>query len=155
MKAKRLLFLVMAICLASGVRAQFYDGPDDIYYYWSEEYNSVMIFNFDGKKAFNLSWDFEKLPEVKKNFLNNPNYYEDRLEALDYNLVFVSSNSSEVVYRWNDSFGVKFIFSKDRQSAKRWHQLSPSYVQEVTYKKVDKSFFKSGRSRKPSSTMHE
>lgn len=38
MKTKRLLFLVMAICLASGVRAQFYDGPDDIYYY-VEEFN--------------------------------------------------------------------------------------------------------------------
>ena len=33
MKAKRLLFLVMAICLASGVKAQFYDGHSDIYFY--------------------------------------------------------------------------------------------------------------------------
>lgn len=38
MKANRLLFLVMAICIASGVKAQFYDGPDDIFYY-IEEYH--------------------------------------------------------------------------------------------------------------------
>ena len=83
MKAIRLLFLIMAICLTSGVRAQFYDGPDDIYYYVAEyhehdEYKStsfsagyytgrtlrdryedenkakVLIFNFDGTKAASL-----------------------------------------------------------------------------------------------------
>ena len=41
MKAKRLLFLVMAICLASGVKAQFYDSADDIYYYL--EYSKTEI----------------------------------------------------------------------------------------------------------------
>lgn len=66
MKAKRLLLLVMAICLASGVKAQFYDEPDDIYYYVSCDGNGqvdddgyVLIFNFDGNKACELAGLFE------------------------------------------------------------------------------------------------
>ena len=50
----------MAICFASGVKAQFYDSADDIYYYISYDETTnpgylpnrwVYIFNFDGKKA--------------------------------------------------------------------------------------------------------
>lgn len=62
MKAKRLSFLVMAMCLASGVKAQFYDSADDIYFYLLESdggsksiYSSeVLVFNFDGRKACQL-----------------------------------------------------------------------------------------------------
>ena len=58
------MLLGLAICLAGGVIAQFYDGPNDIYYYLLESENGktvsksnqrVYIFNFDGRKAAMLN----------------------------------------------------------------------------------------------------
>ena len=61
MKGFRFLLLVMAICHASGVKAQFYDGSDDNYYLVesineisvNRENADIYIFNFDGKKHVN------------------------------------------------------------------------------------------------------
>ena len=93
MKAKRLFFLVMAICLASGVKAQFYDSADDIYYY--VEYKDgrilddggVFVFNFDGQKA--CFWD-ESVSSLKNNLKRNPSYYEDKVETTDYCLKYIN-----------------------------------------------------------------
>jgi hypothetical protein len=119
MKELRFLLLSMAICLASGVKAQFYDSADDIYYYvesyteveektqvyWNgmptarwektgkvrkenanEGSESVMIFNFDGMKAAELTGYLggEKIYDVKKRMQENPSYYEDKVETTDY-----------------------------------------------------------------------
>lgn len=164
MKAKRLLFLVMAIGLASGVKAQFYDGPDNIYYYVKYEngeykYNDVAaVFNFDGKKAFNLSHGTRDVSEIKQNLLKNPNYYEDLLETSDYNLFFIESNSSGIIYS-KDEHSTKWIFSKDRIFLTTRQELGSvngrPVILEFQYKKVDKSFFKVGRSKTPSGTMYE
>ena len=71
MKGFRFLLLAMAICLASGVKAQFYDGPDDIYYYVAcddymkpKENGYAIVLNFDGNKACDLGgflrWEIEQ-----------------------------------------------------------------------------------------------
>lgn len=162
MKAKRLLFLIMTICLASGVRAQFYDGPEDIYYYVkyeNGEYGKIaQIFNFDGKKAFNLTYKYDEVNEVKQNLLSNPNYYEELIETLDYNMFFIESNSSGTIYGYSYNDDLKFTFSKDRQFVTTWQKVQGLYgntIIEFRYKKVDKSYFRVGRSRTPSGKMYE
>lgn len=180
MKTKRLLFLVMAICLASGVKAQFYDSADDIYYY-VQIYNGkggfvegtdrmkyakngekvwfgakgedwVRIFNFDGKKA--CCWSKSHVSSVKDNFKNNPNYYEDAIETTEYNVNFISCSSTEIIYKGGDT---TFIFSKDRSMLTTIEEFwfNPDEIYVRFYKKVDKSYFKTGRSRTPSGTMYE
>ena len=209
MKTKRLLFLVMAICLASGVKAQFYDEADDIYYYVEDhhEYEEikstqdsyfdfflgrkmylptftttktgkiikepregdsrlVMVFNFDGKKAADLTgvyrgWD---IPTIKKILLQSPSYYEDEVETTDYNLIYSSSSYKEIKNSWksastNSSWTVYkkgselFVFSPDRNTLILDTSINHNGI--IYYKRVDKSFFKVGRSRTPSNTMHE
>ena len=189
MKAKRLLFLVMAICLASGVKAQFYDGPDDIYYYVEEylrhdEYKStsltsgyytghqikeypkeerkarIIVFNFDGAKAAVLNYYNSDLVEnVISTLRNNPSYYEDKVENTEYDLKYESKSALEIVYKRK---GESFMFSKDRSSLKRMYTWEGKDCSDGkphtfvwTYKRVDKSYFKVGRSRKPSGTMYD
>lgn len=193
MKAKRLLLLVMAICLTSGVKAQFYDSADDIYYYVQcnkngeiYENGKVLIFNFDGKTACELNGlmeyegfgirTFFYVEDVKKNIRKSQTYYEDKIENIAYNLKYKSS-SDGIKYEGSFSFNYMapmgivyathfevFKFSSDRinlehtetrealQSA-NFNKSSASDTE--TYKKVDKSFFKVGRSRTPSTTLHE
>lgn len=181
MKAKRLLFLVMAICLASGVKAQFYDSADDIYYYVEQyheydEYKStsfnagyytgrtlrdkidedkagVMIFNFDGTKA--VKWS-GKLPTVKKNIAQNASFYEDKVETTEYQLKYVSSSLSETIYKDNEDKCRTYIFSADRSTLKFVYRFSgESHDHIYVYKRVNKSDFKVGRSRTPSGTIYE
>ena len=182
MKSRRLLFLVMAICLASGVRAQFYDGPDDIYYYVEEyyehdEYKSisftsgyytgrtlrdkpeenkahVMIFNFDGTKAALLCYTSDYVSDVKSALKKNPSYYEDKIETTEYWVKYVSSSSSGTKY----TLGTlnTCIFSSDRNTLKHVLEFSDgSHPTTMVYKRVDKSFFKVGRSRTPSGTLYD
>lgn len=184
MKAKRLLFLVMAICLASGVKAQFYDGPDDIYFYVSCKDNGEMhnngytlIFNFDGLKAANLAprmlagWEGEEVDDVKNNLRRNPTIYEERVEMVDYDISFVSSTSSGITYKMKDKYYdatlylgacteiTKFEFSSNRDilyfvtEYKKANGKTEIY--KHLYKRVDKSYFKVGRSRTPSGTIYE
>lgn len=213
MKVKRLLFLVMAICLASGVKAQFYDEADDIYYYVEEyseqkeiksEQNSyydpilgqrfympgftttetgkilkketnesnkgVLIFNFDGKRAAELTnsgWKGFGISSIKADLQNSPSYYEDKVETTDYDLQYSSSSYKDIVRGTDDEWKAHstssswtvykrgsttaFIFSPDRSTLILHKPSSDLYY----YKRVDKSYFKLGRSRTPSSTMYE
>lgn len=176
MKAKRLLFLVMAICLTSGVKAQFYDSADDIYYYVEcdkngqiKENGQVYIFNFDGRKA--CYWN-ESVGSVKYSLKSNPSYYEEKVETTEYILKYNSSNT----YRKDDGGSEyrDFYFSYSRSEltiTKHYNKtiiptnqygmmmLGMAYKEwtdeKTKYKKVEKSFFKIGRSRTPSSTMYE
>lgn len=157
MKVKILLFLVIAICHANGINAQFYDSADDIRYYvmkekGNEEYNDsfgVLIFNFDGKKAALLSG--EHVYQVRDHLSSNPNYFEEKVETTNYNVIFVSSSLSQTIYKQGSTL---FKFSKDRTTV--FVEYGPGWESwNRTYKKVDKSFFKVGRSRIPNSTLHE
>lgn len=185
MKAKRLLFLVMAICLASGVKAQFYDSADDIYYYVeykNGEYKSdgdVMIFNFDGQKA--CVWK-TSVRTVKSNLQESPSFYEDKVEITEYELKYRSSNIYMEGEDAENKSHKKYIFSSDRSALTYINhygmphfdvpplQINPNpyelgretgkwitiwHNDKTTYKRVDKSFFKVGRSRTPNNTMHE
>lgn len=185
MKELRFLLLVMAICLASGVKAQFYDGPDEIYYYVEEYYEyersyidyksvygpqlvytgqwirkdprkneeKVLVFNFDGMKAAELSGllDGERAYAVKSNLQRNPSYYEERVETTNYNWEYESSLSG-TSYKHPSLRSSNYTFSYDRNEltveGHNGHSINK-------YKRVDKSYFKVGRSRTPSSTLHE
>lgn len=170
MKAKRLLFLVMAICFASGVKAQFYDSADDIYFYVEckngELKDNTMIFNFDGSKA--CCWS-ESVFTVKYNLKSNPSYYEDKVETTEYNLKYTSGNTYQTKSNSNEGY-TNYIFSYDRSTLNYhshwWCILGMSQFppfnaygeyrdDKRTFKKVDKSFFKVGRSRTPSKIIYE
>lgn len=156
MKAKRLLFLVMAICLASGVKAQFYDGPDDIYFYVridNPDYiaKDVEVFNFDGKKA--CCWGYGTIQQVKDRLKDNPNYFEDAVETEEYKLNYVSSYPL-TQYQATYNVTITYFFSSDRKYCTR--EFTNGGVKAVMkYERVDKSYFRVGRSRKPSGTMYE
>lgn len=192
MKAKRFLFLVMAICLASGVRAQFYDGPDDIYYYLLESENGktvsknnqrVYIFNFDGRKAAMLNLKpnspDEKIADVQANLQRNPDYYAEKVETTKYDMEYKSS-SYKTVYEleytsrvmdtglmpghvWVTHYNDTFEFSSDRNTLildriRKGHMANgtpTTHNDKLIFKKVDKSFFRVGRSRTPSGTIYE
>ena len=184
MKAKRLFFLVMAICLTNGVQAQFYDGPDDIYYY-VEEYNladeyiwngsinfsgyytgktlktfpkegraTVYIFNFDGTKAALLGSRY--VEEVKENLAKKTSYYEDKIETTEYRYNYVSSSASVVTYIYKDESTTLYNFSKDRNTLTiEYRHKDGSHTEYTILKRVSKSYFRIGRSRTPSGTMYE
>lgn len=180
MKGFRFLLLVMAICLASGVKAQFYDSADDIYYYVECDNNGqikdngdVYIFNFDGKKA--CYWNY--LVSSVKNYLqSNPSYFEEKVETTEYNLKYTSGNT----YRKSDGGEAyeDFYFSYSRGRMTRtnhwlkWivpqvnagmYGILPAYGMayqkwtddKTNYTQVEKSFFKIGRSRTPNNSLHE
>ena len=206
MKTKRLLFLVMAICLANGVKAQFYDSADDICYYVEEYYEleeikstqdsyydvfsgrkmylpsfttektgkilkrenngMAMVFNFDGMKAAIL---FRGSLSIIKDYLKeSSSYCEDKVETTDYDYKYSSTSYKEKVrdtgnewkaHSTSSSWTVyekgsnTLIFSPDRNTL---IEDTPGLLNTITYyKRVDKSYFKVGRSRTPNSTMHE
>lgn len=168
MKAKRLFFFVMAICLANGVKAQFYDSAEDIYYYVGYRNgnytNGCRILNFDGTKACILNEYFytENNPvcyytvkEVRDLIRNSPSYIEEQIEKGDYKIKFVSPNT--YMYSYDDQLGhnVQTLkFSLDRNFMYETIKYG-SHESVVKFKRVDKSYFKSGRSRTPSGTMYE
>ena len=154
MKGLKFLLLSVAICLTNEVKAQFYDSADDIYFYYCDEegmssHHRVYIFNFDGKNA---TWWICAVSDVKNKLKENPYYYEEATETADYSIIkFVSSSSIETKYIFgNNQF--LYTFSKDRNTMV---ETTIAYDTKRTYKRVDKSFFKVGRSRTPSGTMHE
>ena len=171
MKAKRLLFLVMAICLASGVKAQFNDQPEDIYFYLEETEDGkpinnkyVYVFNFDGRKACLLEW--KSIADVKQHLRYNPDYYVDKEESSDYDLIYEASSQGytskgDKYYAGNVVITSDNIyqFSSDRSiltnKIYRRTSLGGSSITIKISKRVDKSYFKSGRSRTPSGTMYE
>lgn len=174
MRELRFLLLGLVICLASGVKAQFYDSADDIYYYVKyvddEFKDEVIIFNFDGQKA--CRWN-ASASSVKSNLSSSPSFYEDKVETTEYDLRYISGNT----YRYKKSNSEEYddyTFSYDRSTLTKivhyqtivtpgipggGFNYSKSYKEwrenKYTYKRVEKSFFKIGRSRTPSSTMYE
>lgn len=181
MKTKRFLFLVMAICLASGVKAQFYDSADDVYFYLeyskdgnliSKEYQQVAIFNFDGKKA---CVKYDKPKDVRSNLNNNPDYYSEVFESREYDLEYSYSSygtcykcnwTSSGYYSQTGNITRKHLdtydFSPDRNTLTYKSKVTGTNgihteTSEHKYilKRVDRSFFKLGRSRTPSGTMYE
>lgn len=194
MKAKRLLLLVMAICLASVAKAQFYDGPDDIFYYVEDYYEyedyywdmypgttipksphytgqiktkktdidkaTVLIFNFDGLKAAELTETYKgkHISWIKAAIANNPNCYEDKIETTDYDIKFSSKTASKTMYQKDGGTpftSYTYTFSSDRKTLRCADMQNPEHLATTVYKRVDKSFFKIGRSRTPSGTLHE
>ena len=184
MKARRLLFLVMAICLASGVKAQFYDSADEICYFveykelYEEtdafgngtgiiksrepEFPRALVFNFDGKKAAELNhYCAVPISSVKDRLETNPNYYEEEVERSDYDWIYVSSSSEGVIYQGpcttSSRSTVTHIFSHDRKTLikKLTCNLFSSTTSWYYFKRVDKGYFKKGRSRTPSSGIYE
>ena len=191
MKAKRLLFFVMAICLVSGVKAQFYDSADDIYYY--VEYKDgnlvttpkadVLVFNFDGRKAALLNRDesLSHIPEIAyysevcDKMRSNINYYEERVENVSYNVYYDSSKQAYCIEFKNTigqnlftgaphivNYDYQFTFSSDREFCylnckTRDNVGGPGFngSSKKVFKKVSKSYFKSGRSRTPSGSLYE
>lgn len=184
MKAKRLLFLVMAICFASGAKAQFYDSADDIYYYLLESKNGktvsikdqiVYIFNFDGRKAARLGTDSPQY--VQERLQENPDYYAEKVETTKYDLEYSSSSygtcyKQEYTSRTWDSFaGITWVhnynntyeFSSSRSTLTlnkivKGHMANGTPYTDndiLVFKRVNKSFFKVGRSRTPSGTLYE
>lgn len=133
MKSKRFLLLVMAICLASGVKAQFYDSANDIYYYLLESKDGktassqdVRIFNFDGRKACELACHSPQI--VQKNLKENQDFYGELVETTKYDLEY-SSGSSGTRYTktwtnsttgmggetWFHNVSLVYSFSSDRR----------------------------------------
>lgn len=181
MKVKRLLFLVMVICLASGVKAQFYDSAEEIYYYLlksedgkapDENHQQVAIFNFDGKKA---CVEYDWLEEVKSNLKKDPDYYPELFENKEYDLEYsyssygtcyksfsTSSDFYPNIGRITRKHWDTYEFSSDRSSLTRNSRVTGTNGFNTQtgdtkriYKKVDKSYFKVGRSRTPSGTLYE
>lgn len=194
MKIKRFLLLATAICLTSGVKAQFYDGPDDIYYYVEDYYEyedyywdmypgttipksphytgqiktkkteiknaTVLVFNFDGSKAAELTGTYKgkHISSVKADIAKNPSFYDDKVETTEYDVKFASSTSSKTIYSHQGGTpftSYTYTFSSDRQTLKCANMQNPEHLSTIVFKRVDKSFFKVGRSRTPSSTLHE
>ena len=192
MKGFRILLLGLVICLASGVKAQFYDGPDDIRYYVEEYYEyeewyfkpfvgniktgeikkkfpddensaSVFAFNFDGKTAAELTGcsSGQSVRAIKSYLQEKPSYFEDKVETSIYDWKFESSSYSGTVYKASNRYNSKatYTFSPDRKKlvVKEYRDISltESYWRAWTYKLVDKSYFKVGRSRTPSNSLHE
>lgn len=138
MKGLRFLLLGMAICLASGVKAQFYDSANDIYYYVEEsrdgksiskQNQNVYVFNFDGMKACRLAIDLVKT--AQSHLRENSDYYGAMVETKKYDLEYKSSSygvcyvSSDVSSIPFDAGGTRFFgdtftytFSQDRETLK-------------------------------------
>ena len=172
MKAKRLLFLVMAICLASGVKAQFYDSADDIYFYLEESKNGktisnkyVMVFNFDGEKGCLL--EHASIEDIQNHLMKTPDYYVELEESKVYRWEYVSS-SLGTCYKSQGSTNIpggitwysKYtaLFSSDRNTLTFTDETTApaGKTTKITIlRKVDKSYFKVGRSRTPSGTIYE
>ena len=174
MKAKRLLFLVMAICLANGVKAQFYDSADDIQYYVTFENGKVkdtgwaVVFNFDGRKA---CVDMTSIEKIKTNLRKSASFYEDWIENAEYRVEYISNNTYQTKGLFAGEY-YKFTFSNDRQTLTLVDHCKVAVMNYTPYgpvlsgreewkdktytlKKVDKSYFRVGRSRNPSGTMYE
>lgn len=97
MKGLRFLLLGLVICLASGVKAQFYDSANDIYFYLEESRDGktstnpyVRIFNFDGRKACELANHSPK--DVQSNLKANLDYYGELVETTRYELEYESAS---------------------------------------------------------------
>ena len=86
MKAIRLLFLVMALCLASGVKAQFYSSESVYCYQYvktindgiSSKLNRTMFYFVNFQNEMMGYTTASSLKYVRQKLLENPDYYSDR-----------------------------------------------------------------------------
>ena len=147
MKAKRLFFLVMAICLASGVRAQFYD--DDVYFYAragesiSDKKTVLIIVHFNGHHMFKFGNSVER---IQNNLRKSPTYYDEYMKSQSHDRYKYSSeysNSQKVTYVWpqrrvstfmaNYVYGNEYwTFDKDKSKVINWEEKYDS--DEITHK---------------------
>lgn len=162
MKGFRFLLLVMAICLASGVKAQFEDEEKVYLYIYSER--SIENGNTDITKVIfknhNMYCSNENVKSIKSNLIKNSSYLDDIEYHINnpkrwsgskgprsYNGA-LSTSSSRVVYTDNyngDAFwGEKgytkhYAFSKDKKSLVTWIDGEED---KYYYILVDESYFK-------------
>lgn len=194
MKGLRFLLLGLVLCLANGVKAQFYDSADDIYYYVScdesgkpYENGYTVVFNFDGNKACDLAGylqlkldpltgmkeDKTRVDDIKRIIQSNQSYFDDKVENTEYTLRYVSGNTytgtgylqstNMMGYMcWQKEIH-EFNFSNNRETMvdnveMEFGSMNSRTIRrsdKVSFKRVEKSFFKVGRSRTPSGTLHE
>ncbi|MBR1466736.1 MAG: hypothetical protein IJ607_10315 [Bacteroidaceae bacterium] len=181
MERKKIMLLVCFItCTYAMSFAQFYDSADELYFYVDDTSNPdrCFIFNFDGTRACALNQhsgtstfigmygqnigsytDYDHFNTVRAKIKQNPNYYEDRVENLDYKMYYDSSaSSSYTVYKfkrnWNQTTTTDvFEISPDRDYL--YCNYGGGRNGSRKYIRVDKSFFRSGRSRNVEGGMYE
>ena len=124
-----------------------------------KNHERVLIFNFDGKTAAELS-DYSNgtyVHYVKSDLQKSPTYYEDKVENTDYKWEYVSSSYAGTIYKKPGS-EFTYTFSSDRNTlteVRYWNCYDGPVKCWSTFRRVDKNYFKVGRSRTPSGTMHE
>lgn len=184
MKGLRFLLLGIAICFVCGVKAQFYDSANEICYYVTYENdqytNGALVFNFDGKNGCILNqyqndegnYLLYTVDKIKSLIKEKPTFFEDQIEVGDYRLSYTTNNTYSCSSVYKDTYYDSqlqslrtviyneintYQFSSDRsilyyKCEERDHKVG---ITKRTYKRVDKSYFKLGRSRTPSGIMHE
>lgn len=141
----------------------------------------VYVLNFDGKKAAVLGrtdgLSSGSFSEIQKNIQNNPSFYEEKVETTVYDVNYAPSSYrtsykyEKTTRNWDSIAGITWVatfsntleFASDRNSftlttITNTHDAAGrpiSYSDKYEYKRVDKSYFKVGRSRTPSGTLHE
>lgn len=128
---------------------------------------AVRIFNFDGQKAAELG--HSSLSIVKSNMQRSSSFYEEKVETTEYDLNYSSKIFRNHIPNWltpyvpsngtvyENSKGPLY-FSSDRESLFvfcTFNVNSETHEYLLEYKRMDKSFFRVGRSRTPSGTLHE
>ena len=119
---------------------------------------STLILNFDGKKAACLCPAFTKVKDIKTALSNNSSVYDNKVETAIYDWEFVSSSYEGTIYKEPYHSDYNYLFLSDRTYLTitiKGHDTYWDSIEKTTFKKVDKSYFKVGRSRTPSSTLHE
>jgi predicted chitinase len=102
--------------------------------------------------------------EIKELLRKNINYFEEQVEVGVYKLKYTSNNA--YIYQYTNiydtllgtstmAFQHILKFSTDREYLYETRIGNGNSTDKWTFRKVNKSFFKSGRSRTPSSTIHE
>lgn len=150
MKAKNLFFLAIAICIASGVKAQFYD--DEVYYFLqagkslSDRSATIAIVYFKGKNIACENLAGNNLEKIQKNLKKSSTYYEDHLKEKGRRYTYNSENSTSQkityiipqhqinsIYLGCTSYGNEYwTFDKDMSNAIHWEEKYNS--DEIRYK---------------------
>lgn len=163
---KRILFVLLTLCLAAGARAQFYDT--EVHYYikqGTELTNSSIVwaFTFDGRKLVSRAMakseitakfrqDANYMDELLRPRLDNPNYGYDFDEDLTtprtvvYASKWTSNSQSRVTYNQNGSSdpirGRAYIaFTQDRKRMVTWNMEdgSEEVLNKEYYVRVEKA----------------
>lgn len=146
MKSKRFLLLVMAICLASGVKAQsLVYNSDVLFFHFFEDTRDgqmpslsspearIFIIRIKDGALYTLASGhsaWEKAKEVSDNLKSNPNYYNTKtpklllMDAKDYDLDL--SNVKWIVYKnprySSDDYDSFYAVKRDFSEFMRWRE---------------------------------